>query len=105
MPRKLAKSNVQTTLCDPGEPANASSLYLAVTLPWPIPPGLTSNSFAASLFRAYQKQDLTADEALLTARSVDQNSAANYAAILQTELSSCVSHRQRKYSIGAQANV
>jgi hypothetical protein len=30
-PRKLAKTNVQTTLCDQGEPANASSLYLAVT--------------------------------------------------------------------------
>jgi hypothetical protein len=26
-----AKTNVQTTLCDQKEPANASSLYLAVT--------------------------------------------------------------------------
>ena len=30
-PRKLAKSNVQTNPCDRREPANASSLYLAVT--------------------------------------------------------------------------
>jgi hypothetical protein len=28
-PRKLAKTNVQTTLCDQRKPANASSLYLA----------------------------------------------------------------------------
>jgi hypothetical protein len=32
-PRKLAKTNVQTTLCDQREPANASSLYLAVLHP------------------------------------------------------------------------
>ena len=31
-PRKLAKFNVQTSLCDRREPANASSLYLAVLI-------------------------------------------------------------------------
>ena len=31
-PQKLAKSNVQTSPCDQREPANASSLYLAVLI-------------------------------------------------------------------------
>jgi len=47
--RKLAKSNVQTSLCDRREPANASSLYLAVTpcrhfLPSTLPADLSHQS-------------------------------------------------------------
>jgi hypothetical protein len=72
--QKLAKTNVQTTLCDRREPANASSLYLALTLPF-----LSLHPSNSLMFR---KQRFSA-------------------ASLQTGPYSCVSHGNEDYIIDA----
>ena len=53
MSQKLAKSNVQTSLCDRREPANASSLYLAVLTERKVTRSLRFPSKQCSLSRLF----------------------------------------------------